>query len=113
MITSYEFGRIVIDGRTYTSDVLITPRGVNGSWWRKSGHSVVPEDIGEMVKAAPDTIILGQGKPGLMKATKELRNYLKEQGIVLIEEPTAKAVETFNRMTGEGANVCAGFHLTC
>lgn len=113
MITSYDFGGIVIDGKTYTSDVIITPKGVNAGWWRKSGHSVVPEDIGEMVEAAPDTIILGQGKPGMMKATRELRDYLQEQGIRLIEEPTARAVETFNRLDKEEGRVCAGFHLTC
>ncbi|MFP3983063.1 MAG: Mth938-like domain-containing protein [Desulfurivibrionaceae bacterium] len=113
MITNYDFGRIVIDGKTYTSDVIITSQGVNAGWWRKSGHSVVPEDIREMVEDAPDTIILGQGKPGMMKATRELRDYLKEHGINLIEEPTAKAVETYNRLDKEKARVCAGFHLTC
>lgn len=113
MITSYDFGRIVIDGKTYTSDVIITPMGVNGSWWRKSGHSVEPEDIEEMMGFKPEIIVLGQGKPGIMKATDKLKKYLKEQGVRLVEEPTAQAVETFNSLNDKGEKVCAGFHLTC
>lgn len=33
-IEDYEFGRITIDGATYTSDVIIRPEGVDDSWWR-------------------------------------------------------------------------------
>lgn len=113
MITDYDFGRIVIDGKTYTSDVLITPQGINGSWWRKSGHAVEKEDVREVMEAGPEIIVLGQGKPGRMQATDDLKKYLEEKGVRLIEEPTARAVETYNRLA-EGENVvCAGFHLTC
>ena len=46
-ITSYRFGKIDIDGRTYTSDVMITPeRGVD-AWWRKEGHRMGPEEYVE------------------------------------------------------------------
>ena len=37
-IDSYSFGRIVINGKTYTSDVIIFPDKVDASWWRKEGH---------------------------------------------------------------------------
>lgn len=36
-IAGYRFGRIDIDGRTYTSDVIITPERVIDSWWRQRG----------------------------------------------------------------------------
>ena len=35
------------------------------------------------------------------------------RGIELIEEPTATALQTFNRLQGEGKNVAGAFHLTC
>lgn len=35
MINSYDFGRIVVDGKAYTSDVIIFPDRVNSYWWRK------------------------------------------------------------------------------
>ncbi|HUU83229.1 MAG TPA: hypothetical protein VM243_06965 [Phycisphaerae bacterium] len=33
-VDSYEFGRIEIDGHTYTSDVIILRSGVRGNWHR-------------------------------------------------------------------------------
>jgi hypothetical protein len=51
--------------------------------------------------------------PGLMKATTELRKYLEQEDIQLIEEPTATAFKTYNKLYQEGKNVSAGFHLTC
>jgi len=38
MIESYKFGEILIDGVTYTSDVIIYPDSVDFKWWRKEGH---------------------------------------------------------------------------
>ena len=35
MIESYDFGRIVIDGRKFASDVIIFLDRVDGNWWRK------------------------------------------------------------------------------
>ena len=32
MIESYKFGEIVIDGTTYTSDVIIYPDNVDDKW---------------------------------------------------------------------------------
>jgi len=31
-ISDYRFGRIVIDGKTYTSDVIVYPDRVDPSW---------------------------------------------------------------------------------
>ena len=39
-ISAYRFGKIHIDGRAYSSDVIITPERVVDTWWRKQGHSV-------------------------------------------------------------------------
>lgn len=38
-IENYNFGEIKIDGKTYTSDVIIYKDKVEDSWWRKEGHN--------------------------------------------------------------------------
>jgi hypothetical protein len=36
MIESFSFGRAVIDGRVYHSDLILFPDGrIQSSWWRK------------------------------------------------------------------------------
>ena len=43
-VEHYSFGRITIDGKTYTSDVIVI-KGEVRSWWRKEGHRVALDDI--------------------------------------------------------------------
>lgn len=113
MIERYSFGQIVIQGEMYTSDLLIVRGQVIPGWWRVSGHRVEPEDLTQVLAAEPEILVLGKGSPGMMKASDSLRSVLKEQNIELIEQDTAKAAKTFNRMLQKGKNVAAGFHLTC
>lgn len=47
-ISEYEFGRIAVDDKTYTSDVIIAPGKVIDSWWRKEGHNLNIDDLDDM-----------------------------------------------------------------
>lgn len=113
MIEQYSFGNIVVNSVRYTNDMKIVQGKVVPEWWRQRGHSVDVDDIQDILKSGPDIVVLGKGSPGLMKATRALREFLKDRNIKLIEEKTTKAVETFNRLFKEGRNIAAGFHLTC
>jgi len=113
MIEKYAFGKIVVNGVSYTSDIIIVQGKVVSNWWRNNGHKVEVDDIKDIMKAKPDILVLGRGKPGLMKSTESLRNFLENSGVELIEQSTAEAIQTFNSLFEEGKNVAAGFHLTC
>lgn len=113
MIEQYSFGNIVINGGTYINDIKIIQGKVVPEWWRKSGHFVDVDDIQDILKSKPDILVLGKGSPGQMKSTESLREFLKNNGIELIEEKTSEAVKTFNRLFKAGKNVSAGFHLSC
>ena len=112
-IEDFSFGRIVVDGVAYTSDIKIMGGKVIAGWWRKSGHKVEIEDIQEMVDAHPEVLVIGKGDPGLMQTSESLRELLKSNEIELIEEKTVKAVQTFNRLSQTGKAVFAGFHVGC
>jgi hypothetical protein len=113
MIENFTFGNIVVDGITYTHDIKIIRGSVIPNWWRKSGHRVDIEDVRDIIDAKPNILVLGKGKPGMMKSTPSLGEFLKQNDIDLIEEKTSKAIKTFNRLFKQSKNVCAGFHLTC
>ncbi|MGB5991660.1 MAG: MTH938/NDUFAF3 family protein [Desulfobacterales bacterium] len=113
MIENFSFGNIVVDGITYTNDIKIIRGSVIPTWWRKSGHRVDIEDVRDIIDAKPNILVLGKGKPGMMKSTSSLGEFLKQNDIYLIEEKTSKAIKTFNRLFKQSKNVCAGFHLTC
>ena len=113
MIEQYSFGNIVINSVKYTNDMKIVLGKVVPEWWRKRVHSVDLDDIQDILKSGPDIVVIGKGSPGLIKATRALREFLKDHNVKLIEEKTTRAVETFNRLLKEGQNIAAGFHLTC
>ncbi|TNG01470.1 MAG: hypothetical protein EP297_02345 [Gammaproteobacteria bacterium] len=115
-INAYRFGHIEIEGSSYDSDVIITPDKVNHGWWRKQGHSLHRDDldeVDEVVKAKPEKLIVGTGYYGQMKIPEETRQYLAQHNINLISAKTADAVDQFNRLQQECANIVAALHLTC
>ena len=114
MIESSAFGRMTIDGRTYTSDLLIFPDGsVKGGWWRQRGHVLCMDDIRSLVDAAPDLIVAGTGTSGRMRPEADLLPFFRERGIGFFAEPNSRAVEIYNDNAAAGVAVGACFHLTC
>jgi len=111
-IDSYEFGRIVVDGRAYTQDLILLPEGIQDSWWRQEGHLLQIADIAGVLAANPEIMIVGQGQPGRMQVDADLVRYLKENGIELMAMPTNRACTMFNNLTGK-RKVAAALHLTC
>ena len=113
MIDSYKFGSIIIDGREYTSDIIIYPDGrIQGSWWRVEGHRLCLDDIADLIETGPEIIIAGTGAYGFMKPDKSLENYLPTRGIEFTYAPSGKAVTLYNELSPR-RKVGACFHLTC
>lgn len=113
MITDFSFGRIAANGQLFNSDIKIVRGTLVPQWWRKSGHTVDIEDVQDILESDSEILVIGQGQPGYMRIADDLRKQLGQRGIELIEEPTAKAVETFNRLHKEGRRVSGGFHVGC
>ncbi len=114
MIESCSFGAMTVDGRKYTSDLMILPDGrVVDQWWRASGHRLTLADIKPLIDAAPRLIVAGMGIYGQMKADSGLEAALVEKGISLITDRTEAAARRFNALHRERERVAACFHLTC
>ena len=112
MIEEYRFGAIRISGKTYCNDVIIYPDHTESQWWRKQGHSLIIDDIKEVIDAKPDVIIVGTGQPGLMKVSDETLAEIKQLNIEMIIMPTEQACKEYNRIASK-KNVIACLHLTC
>ena len=112
MIDSYESGRITVNGKTYRSDVIIYPDRVNASWWRKQGHNLCLDDILEIIDYNPEVLIIGKGKPGLMKVPGSIQTAIKNRGIEVIVSGTEKAVRSYNELCNKKKTVAA-LHIAC
>jgi hypothetical protein len=113
MVENFSFGKIVVNGVTYTNDIKIIQGQVVSEWWRKKGHSVDIEDIKDILESNPRVLVIGKGQPGMMKTSRSLRSFLKKNQICLIEEKTSQAIKTYNRLLQKEKKVSAGFHVSC
>ena len=113
MIDACSFGLIVINGKKYTSDLVVYPDGhVVDSWYRRSGHRLSSDDILELIESEPKVIIAGTGVSGLVKPEKELEKLLHQKGIKFVPAPNHEAMNLYNEMSSK-KQVGACFHLAC
>ena len=111
-IGSYKFGKIVIDGRQYDSDVVISADRVKEYWRRKTGHTLHIDDITEAIAEKPKILIIGTGTFGRVKVPQEVTKTVTQSGIELIARPTKEACELYNQYFKK-KKVIAILHLTC
>lgn len=111
-IDSYSFGRIVVNGKTFTADVIVYPGRVDAAWWRKEGHLLQVEDLAEALRTKPGVLVIGTGYFGVMRVPRETVERIAALGIDVKMEKTARAVEVYNELEHAG-NVVAALHLTC
>ncbi|MCP4646922.1 MAG: hypothetical protein GY852_04195 [bacterium] len=111
MIDSYDFGKIVIDGKEYEKDIIIVEGKVYPNWFRKQGHFLSTGDLGPILEAKIHTLLIGIGYNSVMRVGDDVREYCKEKKIKLIELGSRDAVKKCNEIMGKG--VAAGIHLTC
>lgn len=109
-ISGYEFGRIIIENKTYTSDIIILGTKVKPKWWRKKGHNLVKDDLKYVLEYGPEILIIGTGAYGMMTVPAELSKHLDFE---ILSYPTKEAVEKYNQEIKREKNIAGGFHLTC
>jgi hypothetical protein len=112
MIDGYDFGEITIDGKTYTSDVIIYKNRVDDSWRRIEGHRLAPGDIAQILDKKPEILIIGTGAEGVMAVPEQVKAGIEAKGIQVIVKRTADACEEYNKLS-PSKNVIAALHLTC
>lgn len=112
-ITEYRFGKIIVNGQTYTSDVIITPERVIDSWWRKEGHRLDKGDLDKIIDANPDCILVGTGYYGRITVPPETIDYLQAKNIRIEYAPTVAAIGKLGQLQKDYSRLVAALHLTC
>ena len=110
-IEGYSFGRVLVDGEEHTKDVIVLPNRVVGEWWRRDGHSLVIEDLEDVLDELPERLILGTGAYGRMRPDPSALEQLRAREIEVESLPTPDAVERFGQL--DQARTAAALHLTC
>jgi hypothetical protein len=110
-IESYGFGRVTIDGREETRDVIVLPQRVVRGWWRKEGHGLVLEDLDEVLDELPERLLVGTGAYGQLRPDPGALETLRARGVDVEVLPTAEAVQRYVQL--DPRKTAAALHLTC
>lgn len=111
-IDTYSFGKIIINGQSYSKDVIIFPDRIRKDWWRTSGHSLLVVDMEEIMSEEMELLVVGTGAYGRMKVPIETKNTIEGSGAELILAPTSEACDLYNEFR-EKKRTIAALHLTC
>lgn len=111
-IDDYVFGKITVNGKTYSTDVLVFPEKIKTGWQRKNGHNLHIGDLAEALAVKPEVLVVGTGYSGILDVSPETKVCIESEGIELVVQKTAEACKTFNRLV-ESKIVVAAIHITC
>lgn len=114
------FGYIIIDGRRYDDDIVISgdlrvrSKEISSKLRAEFGHTPL---TGEEIRTyfsedPPDVIVVGSGQSGMMPLVG-VEEACRELGTELIVRRTPEAIEIFNDLLSKGKKVGGIFHVTC
>ena len=116
-VNSFDFGSIVIDGKEYSYDVVVLPDGGvkerEASKAMFGGHSITKNEIEELAKTKPETVIVGTGTSGMAAVSQDAQAYVREAKLNLVILPSSEAIQKLNQLVDEGKRVTALIHITC
>ncbi|MCE7741440.1 MAG: hypothetical protein GOP50_03190 [Candidatus Heimdallarchaeota archaeon] len=113
IIEKYKFGKMVINGKSYTSDLIIFTDSIETNWRRKKGHSLHLKDLEILMEKEIETLVVGSGMFGLVDIPEELIKELNAKEITVIIEKSTQAMKKFNELAEKGVKVAGAFHLNC
>jgi hypothetical protein len=110
-IEGYRFGRVTIDGREETRDVIVLPERIVRGWWRREGHGLVLEDLEAVLDELPERLLIGTGAYGQMRPDPGTLETLRSRGVEVEVLPTPDAVQRYAQFDPQ--KTAAALHLTC
>jgi hypothetical protein len=110
-LEEYRFGRVVVDGREETGDVIVLPDRVIRNWWRKDGHALVLDDLDDVLDDLPERLVVGTGAAGQMEPDPQAVRALRDRGVEVEVLRTDEAVRRY--AASDPARTAAALHLTC
>ena len=110
-ITHYSFGKMIVDGQSFTNELQILPDGTVKEWSPRDPHYILAKDIEEIVRSDIKVLIIGIGANGEAAIPAATLEILESNNIKVHIANTYEAVKLFNVSAKEALG--AIFHLNC
>ncbi|MCG6936665.1 MAG: Mth938-like domain-containing protein [Gammaproteobacteria bacterium] len=107
VITSYDSNSICINGKTFSSSLIVTAAQLETDWEIAAIESLQANHIDQLLSFNPELIIIGTGNSLVFPAV-EVYSAIIKHGIGIEFMDTGAACRTYNILMGEGRDVVAG-----
>lgn len=107
VITSYDCNSICINGKTFSSSLIIAAAKLETDWDIATVESLQANHMDQLLSFEPELIIIGTGN-SLVFPDVEVYSAIIRQGIGIEFMDTGAACRTYNILLGEGRDVVAG-----
>ncbi len=108
-VDAYGNGGFRFAGMSHRGSVLFLPSGTYG-WQPRDADAVTAEDLAKVLDEAEriEILLIGTGV-SMIPASTEMRNVLRDHGIIADTMSTGAAVRTFNVLLAEDRPVAGAF----
>ncbi len=106
-IDSYEKGLIIINSKSHSSSLIVTPTQLITNWGPKSCSDFAPQHFAQITSLKPEIILIGTGQHSIFPP-QELLLPILEMNIGLEIMDTGAACRCYNLLMNEGRKIAAG-----
>ncbi len=96
-ITHFSYSDIVVDGKSYAVDIVISADGTVRPWYLDPGSTITPKHVLDMVDPSTRTIIIGGGTDRDSEPDGQTQDAIRNTGVTLFVLNTYDAVRLFNK----------------
>ncbi|MEA3274188.1 MAG: Mth938-like domain-containing protein [Pseudomonadota bacterium] len=107
LIEGYEPGRILIDGRSYSESLIVSPGRIISDWGPAAAADLSMDHFAALLALEPQVIVVGTGERQVFP-DPPLYFSLLERGVGVEIMDTGAACRTYNILMAEGRKVAAG-----
>lgn len=107
VVTSYDSSSISINGKTFSTSLIVTATQLQENWDIATVESLQHSHIDQLLSFNPELIIIGTGN-SLVFPDMEVYAAIINHGIGIDFMDTAAACRTYNILMSESRNVVAG-----
>ena len=116
-VTDEGWGFVEVEGVGRLRDAKLWPGGGRGWDWNETGThhrpGIQPADLAELLDHDPEVVVLSRGRELRLETTADAVALLDSRSVEARQAETGAAIETYNRLAGEGRRVAALLHTTC
>jgi hypothetical protein len=110
MIESITFGKLLFKGKVSRSDTIVYPDHMDTRWWLKDKTCIGPEDLTDVLEAAPEVVTVGLGFMMPISISEDAVKLMGQNGITVFVGKAEEAAEAFNTHAGTKKTIGL-FHL--